>query len=454
VTVAVAAPRFRWRSRTTFVLAMSASVVGLGNLWRFSYLAGEYGGAPFVITYVLCLFLVAVPLMVAEVALGSHGRDGPVVVFRNACDRSLLSRGWMFIGVLACVTALLLLALYTVVAGWCLAYANAMQGGVFSSAPPLEVAEWFAVFLAAPERQFYWQGLFLLLTAGVVAAGVRRGLGLLVWLLVPALVAMLGFLVHYGFDNGDMAATQAFLFSVKPVDFTGESMLVALGHALFTLGVGVGTGISYGAYAPDRLPIGRSVMAVAVFDTMIALLAGLAIFPVVFANNLEPAAGPGLMFLNLPYAFGNIPQGEVAGTAFFLFVAVAALGSAVAVMEPVVASLMQFLRCARLTAVLLVSAAVCGLCWLVDASLAQTAAGDAPGAGGWFQRLDTLVAQALLPLSALLTALFVGWKMRREIARLELARESGIFFSLWRFQLRYIAPLAIIVFLLASIGAS
>lgn len=449
MSVAVAAPRFRWRSRTTFLLALSASAVGLGNLWRFSYLAGEYGGAPFVITYVLCLFFIAVPLMVAEVALGTHGRDGPVVVIRNACDRSLLSRGWMLIGVLACVTALLLLVLYTVVAGWCLAYANAMHGEVFSSAPPLEVATWFQEFLAAPGKQFYWQSLFLLLATTIVAVGVRRGLGLVVWLLVPALVAMLGFLIHYSFDNGNMAAAQDFLFSAQSMDFTGEAMLVALGHALFTLGVGVGTGISYGAYAPDRLPIGRSVMAVAVFDTMIALLAGLAIFPVVFANNLEPAAGPGLMFLNLPYAFGNIPQGEAAGTAFFLFVAIAALGSAVAVMEPVVASLMQVLRCSRFTAAVVVAATVVVMCWLVVTSLADS---GAAGSVDLFRRIDGWVSQVLLPLSALLLALFVGWKMRPEIVRLELARESRIFFSLWRFQLRYIAPLAIIVFLLASLG--
>ena len=157
----------------------------------------------------------------------------------------------------------------------------------------------------------YWQTLFLLPAVGVVVLGIRRGLGLLVWLSVPCLFALLAALVQFSFDTGDIPAAQEFLFSIKPIDFSWHSMLVALGQALFTLGVGVGTGISYGAYAPERLPIGRSVMAVAVFDTAIALMAGLAIFPIVFANNMEPSMGPGLMFVSLPYAFGNIMHGRV-----------------------------------------------------------------------------------------------------------------------------------------------
>ena len=445
----LAAPESRWRSRTTFVLALSASAVGLGNIWRFSYLAGEQGGAPFVIAYVLCLFLVAVPLMVAEVALGSHGRSGPLVVLRNACDRSLLSRGWVLIGVGACFTGLLIMVLYSVVAGWSLAYASAMQLEIFSSARAQEVGQFYADLLEDPLRQVYWQTLLLLVAVLAVGTGARRGLGLLVWLLVPVMVAILGFLIRFAFDNGDLEATRTFLFSVQSIDFTGDSILVALGHALFTLGVGVATGISYGAYGPDRLPIGRSVMAVAVFDTMIALLAGLAIFPLVFAHNMEPASGPGLLFISLPYAFGNIAQGELFGSVFFLLVALAALGSMVAIMEPIVASLAQGLKLSRFTATLLLGTMLWFLGYLVTASLAD---GGIAGGSDLFTLVDRVAMQWLLPLVCLTLSMFVGWKIRPEIARLELARESGIFFSLWRFQLRYIAPLAIIVLLLGSLG--
>jgi NSS family neurotransmitter:Na+ symporter len=272
---------------------------------------------------------------------------------------------------------------------------------------------------------------------------------MLAWLAVPLLLAMLAFLVKFGFDNGDIGATGDFLFSTREVDFSGRSALLALGHAFFTLGVGVGTGISYGAYAPQRLPIGRSVLAVAVFDTLFAVLAGLAIFPLVFASNVEPAAGPGLLFISLPYAFGNLLQGELAGTVFFVLMVVAALGSAVAIMEPIVATLMQQFRVGRFTATLLVVALV----WLVSLAVVTS---FGPGTGfQWFGKhnllgfLDTITAGVLLPLVALLITLLVGWRLPPEMVRLVLARESELFFSLWRFLLRYIAPPAIVLLMLA-----
>jgi neurotransmitter:Na+ symporter, NSS family len=447
----MAPPRLpdQWRQRSTFVLALSASAVGLGNLWRFSYLSGEYGGGAFVITYVLCLFLIAAPVMIAEVVLGNYGGPSPVEAIRRACDASLRSRAWRLIGLLACITGVLILSFYIVVAGWGMAYAGFMHAEVFSAASPGEVGDHFQRFLADPLQQVYWQTLFLLLTAGTVVLGVRRGLGFLVWLAVPVLLGMLAFLIKYGFDYGDMAATRNFLFSTRLVDFSSESALVALGHALFTLGVGVGTGISYGAYAPQRIPIGRSILAVAVFDTVIALVAGLAIFPIVFANNVEPSAGPGLLFISLPYAFGNLLQGELVGTVFFAMMVLAALGSAVAVMEPVVAMLKQQARLSRFTATLMVSAVVWLMAWAVVASFQPAHDLLWFGNRNLLGLLDTLTASVLLPLVALFITLLVGWVLRPEILRLTLARESALFFSLWQFLLRYIAPLAIVLLLLA-----
>jgi NSS family neurotransmitter:Na+ symporter len=440
----------KWGSRTTFVLALSASVVGLGNLWRFSYLSGEYGGGAFVIAYVLCLFLVAAPVMIAEVVLGRYGGPSPVQSMRRACDGSLRSRGWMLVGALACLTGVLILSLYIVVAGWGMAYAGFMYTGVFSAARAAQVGAPFEAFLAEPVLQVYWQSVFLLLTAGAVVLGVRRGLGMLAWLVVPVLFAMLGFLVKYGFDYGDMGATRNFLFSTRLVDFSSQSVLVALGHALFTLGVGVGTGISYGAYAPQSVPIGRSVMAVAVFDTVIALLAGLAIFPIVFANHMEPGAGPGLLFISLPYAFGNLMQGELVGAVFFVMMVLAALGSAVALMEPAVAMLMQQARLSRFTAALVIAAIVWLLGWAIVVSLQTGQVLPWFGKQNLLAVLDTFTARVLLPLVALLIAVLTGWRLRPEILRLELVRESALFFSLWRFLLRYIAPLAIALLIFTS----
>ena len=385
-----------------------------------------------------------------QVVIGSHGRGSPVAALRLAADRSMLSRNWGWLGVLACFTGLLLLAYFVVVAGWSLAYASQMQAGVFSSASVSLVGEQFQRLLANPLEMVYWQSLFLLVVVLIAGFGVRRGLGFVVWLIVPVLVVLLGVLVQYAFEVGDMEAAGDFLFTAKRIDFTAESVLVALGHALFTLGVGVGTGISYGAYAPARIPIGRSVLAVALFDTMIAMLVGVAIFPLVFANNIEPSMGPGLMFVSLPYAFGHMIQGEMFGTLFFLLVVVGALGSSVAIFEPVVGALMQGLKLGRLTAAVLAGALVWGGSMAVAYSLSSTDDSAWYGNGYLFSLLDQVTADLLLPLVSLLLALFVGWRLRPEILRLELYRESTFFVAVWRGLLRYVAPLASVVILLAA----
>ena len=439
-----------WRSRTTFVLALSAAAVGLGNIWRFAYLAGENGGGLFVLTYLGCLFFIAIPIMIAEVIIGSHGRGSPVVAIRWVADRSLLRRGWMLLGLLACAAGLLVLAYYIVVAGWALAYAWYMKSCLFAAASAAVVAEQFGALLDDVLLMVYWQSLFLVVAVTISALGVRRGLGSLAWLSVPAMLALVAALLKFGFDNGDTVAAREFLFATRPIDFTWHSVLLALGQALFTLGVGMGVGISYGAYAPRRLPVGRSVMAVAVFDTGMSLLLGVAIFPLVFANNMEPSAGPGLLFISLPYAFGNTMLGELFGGLFFLLVVLAALGSVVAIMEPIVGLLMQRLRIRRLTAALSLGVSLWIVGLLVALSFGPGEFYPALANGNLFRALDRVTADLLLPLVALFTAVLVGWRMRPEILRRELYRELDLFFSLWRRLLRYIAPPVILLFIVAS----
>ncbi len=442
-----------WDSRTTFVLALAAAAVGFGNLWRFSYLVGTNGGAPFLVLYIACLFAVAVPVMLAEVVIGSHGRGSPVAALRWAADCSLRYRSWALVGLGACITGLLVLAYSTVIAGWALAYAREMSTGRFSAASAVMVGDRFRALLAEPDLMLYWQSLFLLMAVAYVAFGARRGVGLMAWLAVPSLMVLLGVLVLYSLDHGDLVSAREFLFSVRWQDFTAESALVALGHAFFTLGVGVGTGICFGAYAPARTPLGRSVVAVALFDLLFGLGAGLALFPIILAQNVEPAMGPGLLFVAVPYAFGNVVQGELFGTLFFVMVAIAALGSAVAILEPIVVFLMQQLHCSRFFA-LFISAL---LVWLLAlaAALSLNYWRDQAWLGGLnlVTRLDELTSRWLLPLIALGLVIFVGWRMRPAISRAELGRESGVFFSLWLASLRYIALPAILLLMVTSLGS-
>jgi NSS family neurotransmitter:Na+ symporter len=437
-----------WRSRTTLVLALSASAVGLGNIWRFAYLLGEHGGGPFMLAYVVCLFGVAAPLLIAEVLIGHHGRGNPFAALRSAADRSLRSRAWAWVGGLACATGFLILGYYLVVAGWTLAYAHKMQAGVFSDASAVMVAEHFQSFLTEPAELLYWQSLFLLLATALSLGGVRRGLGLAFWIAVPALMVLLGLLVSFSLEYGDLLAAPEFLFDINTMDFTAASWLVAAGQAFYTLGIGVGVGIAFGAYAPARMPVGRAVVAVAIFDVAVALAAGLAIFPIVFANNLLPAQGPGLAFISLPYAFGNMMLGELVGSLFFLLLAVASLGSVLAMMEPIVALLRQHLKVPRLVAVALLSAVL----WLLALAVSRSLAGQSwLGLDDLFAQLSNVTAQWLLPLVGLLTLVFVAWRMRPELLRVELVRESGLFFSLWLALLRYIAAPALMLLLLVNL---
>jgi len=434
-----------WRSRTTFVMALAVSAVGLGNLWRFSWLAGKHGGGAFVVSYVLCLMLIVVPLMVAEVALGMHGRGSPVTALRRTAVHSGLSHHWQWLGVLAVVTGLLVSAYYSVIAGWALAYAEAMQAGVFSSASAMTVAEHLTSFLQDADAMAYWLTVFLAPVLLISAGGVRRGLGLLVWLLVPGIIVLLYVLVDYALRVGELDLAQDFLFSVKWVDFTWQTFFLALQQAFFTLAIGVGVGIMFGAYAPQRVPIFRSVMAVALFDTLVALAAGVAVFPVIFAHNMQPYLGPGLLFISVPYGYGNMAQGELFGALYFALVALVALGSTVALLEPAVAWVIERSGWPRVFAVVLVGALVWALGLLVVGSISMI---DAQSTPHLLQQLDAMSTGVLIPLVVLLTAVFVGWRIGGDILRIELYRESATFFPLWRLFLRYIAPLLIVVLVL------
>ena len=450
MSIALRAKYGVWGSRTTFVLALTASAIGLGNLWRFPYLMGENGGALFLVVYLATLFLVAVPIMIAEVVIGSHGRANPVSSLLHASRHSGISSAWSVVGWIMSITAFLILAYYSVVAGWGLAYVQKMDSGIFGDASAAMVGQYFNDFLADPQALVYWQSVFIILTFGISGLGIQRGLAVLFWFAIPMLLVVLGVLIVFSVQYGDLEQAGEFLFSSVSFDFTARSVLIAMGHAFFTLSVGVGVGIAFGAYAPDKLPIGRTVIAVAVLDSFVAIAAGLAIFPIVFAANVEPDMGPGLMFVSLPYAFGNMPQGETYGLLFFVLVSVIALGSAVALAETPMTYLVQRMRLRRPVAALLLGAAV----WLL-------ALGCALSFNQWsdvyfhdnltlFQLLDRVTVEFLMPIGALLTTLLVGYALNREVLRVELYRETNNFFSLWRACLRYIAPPAILVIMLAA----
>lgn len=428
-----------WSSRWTFILAATGSAVGLGNIWKFPYITGEYGGGAFVLVYLLCIAIIGIPVMMSEILIGRNKQQNPVDAVLSLSKSEKVSPAWSIIGILGILTGLMIMMFYSIVAGWSLDYVYATANGQFLQITQTNIASYFEQLRANSPLQLAWHTAFTLLTAGVLAAGINRGLGNAIRILMPILFILLLLLVGYSYQIGHFAQAFNFLFAVDFSKLTGEAVLVAMGHAFFTLSLGMGAIMVYGSYMTKSASIANTVLTVAFLDTLIALIAGLAIFPLVFANNITPSAGPGLMFVSLPLAFGALPYGEIFGTVFFVLIAIAAWSSAVSLLEPGVALLNQRLGWSRpLSALLIALITWCGgLGCIYYAQL--------------FDVLDHITANYMLPLGGLLISIFAGWKMRRKTVRNELKELSLGQFNLWYGISRVIAPIAIFVIFIAQL---
>ena len=301
-----------WSSRLVFVLAAAGSAVGLGNIWKFPYITGENGGGAFVVVYLVCIALIGVPIMMAEVMLGRAGRMSPINTMRALTKQSGGSGFWPVIGWMGVVAGFLILSYYAVIAGWAVYYIFRLASGTFEGADGAASGAAFDAFLANPWAILLWQTIFMAVTVVIIARGVARGLETAVRWLMPLLFVLLVVLVGYAAAFGDFARGAAFLFSFDASKLSVDGLLTAMGHAFFTLSLGMGAIMAYGAYLPARTSIASTVTTIAVLDTVVALVAGLAIFPIVFGTpGLEPGEGPGLMFVTLPIAFGNLPVGAL-----------------------------------------------------------------------------------------------------------------------------------------------
>jgi NSS family neurotransmitter:Na+ symporter len=443
-----------WASRWTFILAATGSAVGLGNIWKFPYIAGENGGGAFVLVYLLCIALVGIPIMIAEVLIGRRGRQSPINAMRDLTLEAGLPRFWSGIGWMGVVAGLLILSFYSVIAGWALHYIFAMADGSFQNITGASSGARFETLLSNKNELIMWHSLFILMTIGVVIGGVTKGLGNAVRVLMPLLFVLLIILLGYAIQQGDFMAGFNFLFSFNADKLTWDGVLIALGHAFFTLSLGMGAIMAYGAYMPSDASLSKTVITVGVLDTLIALVAGLAIFPIVFATQgIEPSAGPGLLFVSLPVAFGNMPGGLIFGVVFFVLIAVAAWSSAISLIEPGVAYLVESKRFSRLSANVLLGV----IAWALGLGTVLSFndwADFKPFFGMTvFDFLDYLTANIMLPLGGLLIAIFVGWFMRAEHVRKELHVESQAFFDRWFWVVRYVSPVLVAcVFIMLLFG--
>jgi len=330
-----------WSSRMAFVLAVTGSAVGLGNIWKFPYIAGQNGGGAFVLVYLVCVVIIGMPVMMSEILIGRRGRRNPVATMELLGKEEGSSGRWRLVGSMGVLAGILILSYYSVIAGWTLAYIVKSASGVFVGASAEAVGAQFSNFVGDWRLIGLCHTVFMALAVFVVARGVERGLEQAVRFMVPALLFLMIVLLVYSMNSGYFGEGVAFMFTPDFDKLTWNSVLAALGQAFFTLSIGMGAIMAYGAYLPEETSITGASMAVVVADTSIAILAGLAIFPLVFANNLDPADGPGLVFQTLPLAFGQMAGGVFFSTIFFVLLAFAAWTSAIGLMEPAVAWIVE-----------------------------------------------------------------------------------------------------------------
>lgn len=429
------APRkhISWASRWTFILAATGSAVGLGNIWKFPYVAGDNGGGAFVLVYLLCVAIIGLPVLIAEILLGREGRSNPVDTMLTIARRSDVSKLWTVVGVMGALAGLMIMSFYSVVGGWILEYITEAAKGSFSGNSAETISSYFEQSLL-PDRnlQFAWHSLFTLITFSVVAAGVVNGIGMAVRILMPLLALLLLVLLGYSSQYGEFMQAVEFMFRPDFSRLSADAVLVAMGHAFFTLSLGMGAIMVYGSYMPDKAPIAGTAITIALLDTVIAIIAGLVIFPLVFANGISPQAGPGLMFASMPLAFSQMPMGDVFATFFFTLVGIAALSSAISLLEPAVAWIDEHSNINRPGASGIVGVIVWAggiACIYVD---------------NVFDTLDFVTTNVLLPLGGLAMAIFVGWKMKRKLAKTQLGELNFYQFNLWYAVLRVFTPLGIL----------
>ncbi len=445
-----------WSSGWAFILAAVGAAVGLGNIWKFPYVVGVSGGGAFVLVYIVCVVFVAIPILIGELWLGRRGHHSPPLAVSTIAESEGHSRNWSVIGWMGMIVGFLIATYYSVIAGWTLVYIVKAANG-FGGAAAASVAQQFDALQANPGSLTLWHSVFIVLTLLIVGRGLQGGIEKAVKILMPALFAMMIVMIGYAAIAGDFKAGFDFLFNSDFSKINAGTVLTAIGQAFFSIGVAMGLMMIYGAYVPKSVSLTKSAVIIAGADTLVALLAGLMIFPLVFANGLDPAEGPGLIFKTLPTAFAGMAGGSIFGALFFLLLAFAAVTSMIAILEPVIAYAEDKWGMSRRNGCLVFGflAWFIGLAsvfsfnaWSEFEPLAMFAAfeGMTP-----YALIDYFTANLMMPIGGILIALFVGWRISPAKLAEDLSFGNSMLFNVWLWILRVVAPAAIVAVLVQSI---
>jgi neurotransmitter:Na+ symporter, NSS family len=421
--------RGTWSGAAGFILASIGSAVGLGNVWRYPYITGQYGGAAFILLYIGCVLAVGIPLMIAEFLIGRKTQRNPVGAFRTLRPGS----PWVFTGWLGIVSAFTILSYYAVVGGWVLHYVYLSLINSFANKPAEQVTNLFGSMNATPGLQIFWLAVFMLVTIVIVSKGVSSGLEAGNKIMMPLLFALLILLSIYALQTGGAASGLEFLLRPRWQKIGPTAVLEALGQALFSLSLGMGTMITYGSYLSRRSNLVRSAFCVAAGDTLVAVLAGLVVFPLVFSFNLEPSAGPGLIFRTLPIAFAQLPGGYWVALAFFILLSFAALTSSISLLEVASAYFIDEQGWSRNKTAWSLGMVIFFLG--IPSAIDETFLGY----------MDGLATNYLLPIGALLIAIFTGWALTQQERKDEFSESARVQFVGWSLLIRFVTPVAVLL---------
>jgi neurotransmitter:Na+ symporter, NSS family len=441
--------REHWSTHIGFILAAAGSAIGLGTLWKFPYVIGENGGGLFVLFFFLFIFLIGIPVFMAELMLGRKAQRGAVGIFSALSNDSTVWKGAGWLGV---ISSFLIMSFYGVVAGWGMNYILMSLNQSYENLSAIQVANKFDLLVASGDITLFWHFLFTSLTIGVVYAGVRNGIEYWTKFMTVALFLMLIFLCLYSIRLEGFKDAVRFLLFPEYKEFNFASILEALGLSFFTLSLGQGIMLTYGSYMRESEDIPKTAIVIALMILLTAIMAGLTIFSVVFTFGFSPQEGSGLIFKTLPLLFARLPGSLLVSTTFFILLVFTALTSSVALVEVVVANFMDLLQWSRRKATLISGAA----CFIFGIPSALSGTGTLFGkwediyGKTFFETVNDLVSVWFLPIDGLMIALFAGWFLNKEISREELSLRSSWrwIYCPWRFFIRWIAPIGIVCVLL------
>lgn len=446
-----------WSSNYLFLLASIGSTVGLSNIWKFTYLVGENGGGAFVLVYLLSLGLIGIPVLTAELMIGRRGGQSIVGSMLELSKKEGISSKWQYFGWVALLAVFFILSFYCVIAGLTVDYAVYSLTGALANVNAQSAVTYYNSILASPLRMMFFQGLFVVATVWIVVKGIHGGLEKSVSWMMPALFVILLVLLIYSAITGEFLQALKFMFAPDFSKLTPAVVMTAFGQAFFSLGVGLGVMLTYGAYMSKDSSILNAAVTISFADGLAAILSGLAIFPIVFQYGLSPAEGPGLLFMTLPIAFGQMPGGSIVGALFFVLLVFAALSSSISLLESIISRLEEVSSWSRkkISIVAGILLWVLGL-WTVFSfniwsnftplDMIKPLEGKTI-----FGLIDYFASNMIMPVGGILMAIIGGWVLSEESTRSELRIANERLFKIWRFLVRYVAPVVVLVIFISNL---